>query len=138
MQYLSTKEILRAFQYYSKNDYLNSQQYKLAYISLFGYSPSKLEMEMLFKSPNDVLYKEDFIKIISEKRIDEEKFIKNLFSAIDTHCTGFLTLRDVVRAFHSVSKMIPYHVIAQVFSEFEKRGRITFHDFYKIVKYQYE
>ncbi|XP_078673960.1 EF-hand calcium-binding domain-containing protein 11-like [Branchiostoma floridae x Branchiostoma belcheri] len=124
--------------------YLNREDVKVATVSLFGYKPSKFEVDQVFKNATEVngqrvLDLEPFIKVMSSKMAaqDKDEEIRQVFLAFDTHCRGFLTLDDLLRAGSLVAPHIPRHRMEAAFREVDSDGdsRVSYRDFEYMMKY---
>ncbi|XP_072031072.1 EF-hand calcium-binding domain-containing protein 11-like [Amphiura filiformis] len=126
-----------------KKGYLTRDDLKVAVVMLFGYKPSKYEVDQIMKGiggPGVSL--EHFVSLMTTKLAavvgDDE--IRQIFMAFDTTCRGFLTLVDVQKAFSTVAPHIPSHRVQKVFSEIDRDGdgRVSYRDFEYMMKYSTE
>ena len=143
-----------------KKGFLTSEDLKVAFVSLFGYKPSKSEVQQLmakFQKPgssiNDQLpgssktfvntqtgmTLENFteiakIKILAEDTDDE---IRQMFIAFDTKCQGFITLDIAKKIFLQVSPFLDSVTVEKLFREADtdRDGRVSYRDFEFIMKY---
>lgn len=117
--------IREAFLKYSSSDEkngLNKTDYKVAWIYLFGYKPSKYEVSKIFKGFNkeygvDELTLKEFQECVINqiRRQDMVEEMRNAFIAIDFSCKGFLTIDDLVNAFKIVAPNISMEHIKNIF-----------------------
>ena len=140
--------------------FLTSEDLKVAFVSLFGYKPSKSEVQQLmakFQKPgssvNDQLpgcsktfvntqtgmTLENFteiakIKILAEDTDDE---IRQMFIAFDTKCQGFITLDTAKKVFLQVAPFLDSVTVEKLFREADtdRDGRVSYRDFEFIMKY---
>ncbi|CAH3193153.1 unnamed protein product [Porites evermanni] len=143
-----------------KKGFLTSEDLKVAFVSLFGYKPSKSEVQQLmakFQKPgssiNDQLpgssktfvntqtgmTLENFteiakIKILAEDTDDE---IRQMFIAFDTKCQGFITLDIAKKIFLQVAPFLDSVTVEKLFREADtdRDGRVSYRDFEFIMKY---
>ena len=123
-------------------DILNREDLKVAVVSLFGYKPSKYEVNDMMKSlPHDALGMplNIFLEIMSSKMatIDEDDYIRQVFVAFDRHCHSFLTIDDLKKAVGQVAPHLPAHAIESSFREIDRDGdgRVSYKDFEFMMKY---
>ena len=143
-----------------KKGFLTSEDLKVAFVSLFGYKPSKSEVQQLmakFQKPglsvNDQIpgcskaflntqtgmTLENFteiakIKILAEDTDDE---IRQMFIAFDTKCQGFITLDIAKKIFLQVAPFLDSVTVEKLFREADtdRDGRVSYRDFEFIMKY---
>ncbi|XP_078594242.1 EF-hand calcium-binding domain-containing protein 11-like [Branchiostoma floridae x Branchiostoma japonicum] len=124
--------------------YLNREDVKVATVSLFGYKPSKFEVDQVFRNATEVngehvLELDPFVKVMSSKMVaqDKDEEIRQVFLAFDTHCRGFLTLDDLLRACSLVAPHIPRHRMEAAFREVDsdRDSRVSYRDFEYMMKY---
>jgi Ca2+-binding EF-hand superfamily protein len=139
------KRIKEAFiKYSSKNDGLSKTDYKVAWIYLFGYKPTKYDVTKVFAGFNKS-YENDEINLMEFqecaikqiKKQDAVEEMRNAFIAIDFSCKGFLTIDDLANAFKIVAPNISIENIKNVFSELDRDfdDRISFKDFEFALQY---
>ncbi|XP_076704150.2 EF-hand calcium-binding domain-containing protein 11 isoform X3 [Callospermophilus lateralis] len=82
--------------------YLSREDFKVAFVMLFGYKPSKIEADSVMSSKNS-----------------------------STSDRGFLTLEDFQRAFRLVAPKLPERTVLEVFREVDQDsdGLVSFRDF---------
>ena len=143
-----------------KKGFLTSEDLKVAFVSLFGYKPSKSEVQQLmakFQKPgssvNDQISGcsktfvntqtgmtlENFteiakIKILAEDTNDE---IRQLFIAFDTKSQGFITLDIAKKVFLQVAPFLDSVTVEKLFREADtdRDGRVSYRDFEFVMKY---
>ncbi|XP_075782847.1 EF-hand calcium-binding domain-containing protein 11 isoform X2 [Pelodiscus sinensis] len=105
-----------------KKGYLSREDFKVAVVMLFGYKPSKVEVDSVMASVqqnNSGVLLEEFLKLMSAKKAAQlyhsEK--RQIFTAFDMQYKGFLTLEDFKRAFNSVAPKLPERMIVEAFSQ---------------------
>jgi len=145
----SSKLLLEIFQICDEGNknFLTLQDLKVAWIHLFGYKPSSLEVKRFLRSEHEKSYehkKSDehdevqlsfptFEKLIGNrlKSLFDHCEIRQLFYAFDVRCRGFLTLDDVIRAFKSVAPGIQQSTVATVFNDacLSCHGKLSYRDF---------
>ncbi|XP_075470686.1 EF-hand calcium-binding domain-containing protein 11 isoform X2 [Ascaphus truei] len=99
--------------------YLSREDMKVAVVMLFGYKPSKVEVEsMISAQPNTAGVSLDgFLKMMSTKKAAQLSFgdQRQIFSVFDAHCRGFLTVEDFKRAFKRVAPHLPEQTVLEAF-----------------------
>ncbi|XP_074854862.1 EF-hand calcium-binding domain-containing protein 11 [Carettochelys insculpta] len=110
-----------------KKGYLSREDFKVAVVMLFGYKPSKMEMDSVMASvqqKNSGILLEEFLKLMNAKKAAQlhRSEIRQIFTAFDMQCRGFLTLEDFKRAFNSVAPKLPERIIVE---SFRCKSRIT-------------
>ncbi|XP_067848165.1 EF-hand calcium-binding domain-containing protein 11 isoform X4 [Heptranchias perlo] len=106
-----------------RNGYLSREDLKVAVVTMFGYKPSKMETDMLMAA---VLEKDlpgmpldQFMNLMSRKMAAQDRYdeMRQIFSAFDVHCRGFLTVEDFKRAFADVTPHLPEQTVLEAFRE---------------------
>ncbi|XP_012495869.1 PREDICTED: EF-hand calcium-binding domain-containing protein 11 [Propithecus coquereli] len=122
--------------------YLSREDFKVAVVMLFGYKPSKIEVDSLMSSINPSasgISLEGFLNIIRKKKEAQlyRNEIRHIFTAFDVHYRGFLTLEDFKKAFRQVAPKLPERTILEVFREVDQDsdGHVSFRDFEYAMKY---
>lgn len=147
-----------------KEGLLTREDFKVAFVSLFGYKPSRSEVDRLMEirtqpetsfsrhlqldqsatrkswtSPQVGITIEHFIeiaktKILTEDRDDE---IRQIFLAFDTRCQGFITLDVAKKNFLQVAPFLDPVTVEKLFQEADtdRDGRVSYRDFEFIMKY---
>ncbi|XP_045418107.1 EF-hand calcium-binding domain-containing protein 11 isoform X2 [Lemur catta] len=100
--------------------YLSREDFKVAVVMLFGYKPSKIEVDSLMSSINPStsgILLEGFLNIVRKKKEAQlyRNEIRHIFTAFDVHYRGFLTLEDFKKAFRQVAPKLPERTILEVF-----------------------
>ncbi|KAL9654765.1 hypothetical protein ABK040_008559 [Willaertia magna] len=135
------KDIEEIFFTYDTDDkgYLTKFEYKLAFIALMGFKPSKFERKQLFEG-NKGISKSYFVEIMTKKllRIDDQDRIRQIFNAFDKDRKGYISIEDFKEAIHSTllmenigkvkDKYISNFSIEMLYSEFdfEKNNRVNY------------
>ncbi|XP_067680337.1 EF-hand calcium-binding domain-containing protein 11-like [Haliotis asinina] len=126
--------------------YLTREDIKIAVVSLYGYKPSKYEVNQLLDKYGESL--QDHVKVLTLPKFldamapklstqDENEEIRQTFLAFDTQCRGFLTVEDLKKTFAQVAPHLPVHAVAAAFKELDRDGdgRISYRDFDFMMKY---
>ncbi|XP_014428747.2 EF-hand calcium-binding domain-containing protein 11 isoform X3 [Pelodiscus sinensis] len=125
-----------------KKGYLSREDFKVAVVMLFGYKPSKVEVDSVMASVqqnNSGVLLEEFLKLMSAKKAAQlyhsEK--RQIFTAFDMQYKGFLTLEDFKRAFNSVAPKLPERMIVEAFREVDQDsdGHVSFKEFESAMNY---
>ncbi|XP_063500122.1 EF-hand calcium-binding domain-containing protein 11 isoform X5 [Symphalangus syndactylus] len=102
--------------------YLSREDFKIAVVMLFGYKPSKVEVDSVMSSINpntSGILLEGFLNIVRKKK-EAQRYrneVRHIFTAFDTYYRGFLTLEDFKKAFRQVAPKLPERTVLEVFSE---------------------
>ncbi|XP_048732323.2 EF-hand calcium-binding domain-containing protein 11-like isoform X1 [Ostrea edulis] len=125
--------------------FLTREDVKVAIVELFGYKPSKYEVDQIMNNygityDNCIgLPLENYMTVMSEKVVsaDEDENIRHTFMAFDSQCRGFLAVDDLQKAFSRVAPHIPNHTVQSCFRELDRDGdgRISYKDFDFMMKY---
>ncbi|KAK2147295.1 hypothetical protein LSH36_561g02071 [Paralvinella palmiformis] len=129
--------------------YLDKEDVKMAVLSLFGYKPSKVEVNQLFQDHSKLIgdscqgiQLENFTGAMTCKLLvqDEDDLIRQTFLVFDSQCRGFLTLDDLKKAFAQVAPHLSLSVIESAFREVDRDGdgRVSYKDFEFMMKYNDE
>ncbi|XP_066468243.1 EF-hand calcium-binding domain-containing protein 11 [Tiliqua scincoides] len=125
--------------------YLNREDYKVAVVMLFGYKPSKMEVDSVMasvKQNQSGISREDFLNLMSTKKAAHLYHCeaRQLFTAFDRQCKGFLSLEDFKKAFSVVAPKLPERIIVEAFREVDQDsdGHISFKEFESAVSYGQE
>ncbi|XP_012859135.1 EF-hand calcium-binding domain-containing protein 11 [Echinops telfairi] len=123
--------------------YLSREDFKVAVVMLFGYKPSKIEAESVMSSINqntNGILLGDFLHAVRRKKENQLPWskIRRIFTALDRHYHGFLTLEDFKNAFQQVAPKLPARVILEVFREVDQDsdGHVSFRDFEYAMNYR--
>ncbi|XP_074644112.1 EF-hand calcium-binding domain-containing protein 11-like [Tubulanus polymorphus] len=125
---------------------LHPEDLKVAIIILFGYKPSKYELNELINGTQKRYGQqqigmplEHFIDVMSIKlkAIDSDDEIRQTFLAFDYQCRGFLTMDDFKKASSFIAPHLSLHTLETAFREVDRDGdgRISFKDFEYMMKY---
>nr|XP_054096247.1 EF-hand calcium-binding domain-containing protein 11 isoform X4 [Callithrix jacchus] len=104
--------------------YLSREDFKVAVVMLFGYKPSKIEVDSVMSSINpntSGILLEEFLNIVRKKK-EAQRYrneIRHIFTAFDTYYRGFLTLEDFKKAFRQVAPKLPERTVLEVFSSLD-------------------
>ncbi|XP_047677416.1 EF-hand calcium-binding domain-containing protein 11 isoform X7 [Tachysurus fulvidraco] len=121
-----------------KKGYLSREDLKVAVVMLFGYKPSKSETSMMMEAgvepncPGMMMSRsclitgvplEHFVSLMRRKLPAGDPYEKTrqLFSAFDLHCRGFLKLEDFRNVFARVAPRLPERTVLEAF-RVELRG----------------
>ncbi|XP_006158064.1 EF-hand calcium-binding domain-containing protein 11 [Tupaia chinensis] len=122
--------------------YLSREDFKVAVAMLFGYKPSKIEVDSAMSSINpnaSGILLETFLNIIRKKKEAQlyRNEIRDIFTAFDMHYRGFLTLEDFRKAFRQVAPKLPERTVLEVFREVDQDsdGHVSFRDFEYAMNY---
>ncbi|XP_016347850.1 EF-hand calcium-binding domain-containing protein 11-like isoform X2 [Sinocyclocheilus anshuiensis] len=124
-----------------KKGYLSREDLKIAVIMLFGYKPSKSETNILMENGADCpgVPLERFVSLMERKMSAEDPYEKTrqIFSAFDVHCRGFLKLDDFKSAFKRVAPHLPERTVLEAFryADQDSDGHISFKDFENFISY---
>nr|XP_039258962.1 EF-hand calcium-binding domain-containing protein 11-like isoform X1 [Styela clava] len=147
-QTISEEDKARVLQIFKECDsnqkgYLSKEDIKVAVLSIFGYKPSKYEVEQLMgagkKDECQGLNLERFQSLMFAKLSleDPDQECRRIFNAFDIDCKGFLTLEDVKRAYQTTAPNLSESAIISCFQNLDKDrdGRISYRDFEHCMKY---
>ncbi|XP_063804698.1 EF-hand calcium-binding domain-containing protein 11 isoform X2 [Pseudophryne corroboree] len=124
-----------------RKGYLSREDFKVAVVMLFGYKPSKLEVDSTLPSLSESagVRRDEFVKLMSKKQSAQLSFgdQRQIFSVFDTHCRGFLNVDDFKRAFHRVAPQLPEHTVLEAFREVDRDsdGLVCYKDFELAMNY---
>ncbi|NXG33496.1 EFC11 protein, partial [Dromaius novaehollandiae] len=122
--------------------YLSREDFKVAVVMLFGYKPSKVEVDSVMSSvqpENSGILLEKFLNLMSTKKavqlLDSET--RHIFTAFDMQDRGFLTLEDFKKVFNSVSPRLSERIVVEAFREVDQDsdGHVSFKEFESAMKY---
>ncbi|XP_067848163.1 EF-hand calcium-binding domain-containing protein 11 isoform X2 [Heptranchias perlo] len=127
-----------------RNGYLSREDLKVAVVTMFGYKPSKMETDMLMAA---VLEKDlpgmpldQFMNLMSRKMAAQDRYdeMRQIFSAFDVHCRGFLTVEDFKRAFADVTPHLPEQTVLEAFREVDRDldSHVSYKDFEFVMGYE--
>ncbi|XP_062974017.1 EF-hand calcium-binding domain-containing protein 11 [Elgaria multicarinata webbii] len=122
--------------------YLSREDYKVAVVMLFGYKPSKVEADSVMASVEhngSGVSLEKFLNLMSTKKAAHfyHSEVRQLFTAFDRQCKGFLSFEDFKKAFNIVAPKLPERTIIEAFREVDQDsdGHISFKDFELAMNY---
>uniref|UniRef100_A0A1X7THC5 EF-hand domain-containing protein n=1 Tax=Amphimedon queenslandica TaxID=400682 RepID=A0A1X7THC5_AMPQE len=121
----------------NKKGYLSKRDYKVAIIELFGYKPSKYEINSSWKEKagdeETGLDLKAFTDLVLPRlqAQDSSEIIRQTFMAFDRFSRGFISLEDCKDAFAKVAPLIPCSRVESFFKEIDGDldGRVTYRDF---------
>ncbi|XP_029914191.1 EF-hand calcium-binding domain-containing protein 11 isoform X2 [Myripristis murdjan] len=124
--------------------YLSRDDLKVAMVMLFGYKPSKSEIDLLMgqeqlsQSPLG-LSLDRFVSLMAGRLSEEDSYLKSrqIFNAFDTHCRGFLKLEDFRAAFNRVAPGLPERSAVEAFqhTDQDSDGHVSFKDFAAVLSF---
>ncbi|KAM6134174.1 LOW QUALITY PROTEIN: EF-hand calcium-binding domain-containing protein 11 [Phoenicopterus ruber ruber] len=115
--------------------YLSREDFKAAVVILFGYKPSKVEVDSVMSSvrPQNSGLLFEKLNLMSAKKAAQlySNETRQIFTAFDVQDREFFTLEDFKKAFNSVSPKLSERIIAEAFREVDQDsdGRISFKEF---------
>ncbi|KAM6130867.1 EF-hand calcium-binding domain-containing protein 11 [Pterocles gutturalis] len=123
--------------------YLSREDFKVALVMLFGYKPSKVEVDSVMSSvrrENSGLLFETFLNLMSAEKATplHSNETRQIFTAFDVQDRRFfLTFGDFKKAFSSVSPKLCERIIVEAFKEVnqDSDGRVSFKEFECAIKY---
>lgn len=123
--------------------YLTEEDYKAAVISVFGYKPSKYEVQAVWSKhcpdTSAGLTKNAFVDLMHSrlKVQDTDDLIRQIFVSFDRQSRGFISLQDCKDAFRQIAPNMTERTIERVFSQVDSNmdGRVSYRDFELMVKY---
>ncbi|NXL88474.1 EFC11 protein, partial [Alectura lathami] len=122
--------------------YLSREDFKVAVVMLFGYKPSKVEVDLVMSSvspENSGILFEKFLNVMSAKKSAQlhSHETREIFTAFDVQDRGFLTFEDFKKTFNSVSPKLSERIIVEAFREVDQDsdGHISFKEFESAMKY---
>ncbi|XP_073434305.1 EF-hand calcium-binding domain-containing protein 11 isoform X2 [Dendrobates tinctorius] len=102
-----------------KKGYLSREDLKVAVVMMFGYKPSKLEVDTMVPglSRTGEVTPDEFVKLMTLKGSVQPNIgdQRQIFSVFDSHCRGFLNLDDFKRAFKRVAPNLPEQTVIEAF-----------------------
>ncbi|RMZ96763.1 EF-hand calcium-binding domain-containing 11-like [Brachionus plicatilis] len=125
-------------------DILYKTDFKCAWLYLFGYKISKLELQEYFERLgknyyHDGISYEEFEKkaLCDISHLDIIEELRNCFISIDFSCKGFLTIDDMIKQFKIAAPHISKNTIMDIFREMDRDddGRISYKDFELAMQY---
>ncbi|ORX79771.1 EF-hand [Anaeromyces robustus] len=134
--------IKKAFEYADQESkgYLTKHDYKIAYIALWGYKPSKYEISIIKENwPFDKKYVnfELFCNLMADKYHFQsiESKINQTFIAMDSEYQGYITLEKYLEAIEKVAPFMNKTMAINYFFEIDKakKGKINYQKFEKIM-----
>ncbi|XP_058254235.1 EF-hand calcium-binding domain-containing protein 11 isoform X1 [Hemibagrus wyckioides] len=126
-----------------KKGYLSREDLKVAVVMLFGYKPSKSETSMMMEAgaePNcPGVPLEHFVSLMRRKLPAGDPYEKTrqIFSAFDLRCRGFLKLEDFRSVFARVAPRLSERTVLEAFRhvDHDSDGHVSFKDFEDVIGY---
>lgn len=124
-----------------RKGYLTAEDYKVAILSLFGYKPSRYEVDAVLRdtrAPSSGsqggVTKEQFVSLAANRirQEDKEALARQVFTAFDVACRGFVQSEDCLRVFRTVApRLVATERVPDLFAEvdFNGDGRVSYRDF---------
>lgn len=117
--------------------FLSQEDYKVAVVGLFGYKPSKYEVDSVWSGAalthKQGLSQESFIQLMLSWLSSQDwgQKIRDTFLAFDKHCQGFIRLVECKEAFQLVAPHISEDMVLRLFREVDgdMDGRVSYRDF---------
>ncbi|XP_063294970.1 EF-hand calcium-binding domain-containing protein 11 [Pelobates fuscus] len=118
-----------------KKGYLSREDLKVAITMLFGYKPSKIEVDsmisLLPKTSGVTLG--EFVRMMIQKKAAQMSIgdERQIFQVFDAHCRGYLTIEDFKRAFRHVAPHLSEQTVLEAFREVDQDsdGMICYKEF---------
>ena len=136
--------ILEVFSHadHGQKGYLARDELKLAIVELFGYKPSKYEVNDILSKESNIatgISRQLFSEIMKSKlsNQDPNDEIRQSFLACDTRCRGFITFEDAVNIFKETAPFVKHFDLQRFFEEVDRDndGRISYRDFEHMMKF---
>ncbi|KAK7152785.1 hypothetical protein R3I93_010875 [Phoxinus phoxinus] len=126
-----------------KKGYLSREDLKIAVVMLCGYKPSKSETNILMENGTNKecpgVPLEQFVPLMGRKMSSEDPYEKTrqIFTAFDVHCRGFLKMDDFKSAFKRVAPRLPERTVLEAFrhADQDSDGHLSFKDFENVISY---
>eukprot|EP00128_Syssomonas_multiformis_P002648 Colp12_sorted_trinity150504_noHs@27676 len=132
----TTKETEQAFHAFDggAKGWLDKQEFKLAFLSLFGSRPPKKIVLRFYDEVTLGVDQNSFASVVNECRSNlnsREQKAREIFLALDTSGRGFLTLEDLYAAFSGTLPAVSKETVAEIFFEADQNRdrRISFREF---------
>lgn len=116
--------------------YLTKNDFKVAYIALWGYKPSKYEITVIKENwPFDkkCVNFELFCNLMADKYRfqSQESKISQTFIAMDNEYRGYITLENYLKAVEKIAPFMDKTLATKYFFEIdkEKKGKINYQEF---------
>ncbi|XP_069772015.1 EF-hand calcium-binding domain-containing protein 11 [Narcine bancroftii] len=120
--------------------YLSREDLKVAMVTMFGYKPSKVETDGLLGNHLPGMTLDQFTSLACKKLAAMDRYdeARQIFSAFDVHCRGFLTVEDFKRAFSKVTPHLHDQMVLEAFREVDRDsdGHVSFRNFEIVMGYQ--
>jgi len=128
----------------NKRGYLNKEDLKVAMLFLFGYKPSKYEINQLMKCEKQI--KDDnlcmtfstfkSVMLCKLQAEDEDQKIRELFCMLDVKCQGYLTEEDIQLAFKHIAPNLSNSNILACWTDLckHKDSKLSYREFEHVLK----
>ncbi|CAB3979437.1 EF-hand calcium-binding domain-containing 11-like [Paramuricea clavata] len=127
---------------HGRKGYLTRDELKLAIVELFGYKPSKYEVNEILAKESNIstgISREFFTDIMKSKLSsqDPNDEIRQLFIACDKRCRGFITFEDAKSIFKQTAPFVKHFDLQRMFEEVDRDndGRVSYRDFEYMMKF---
>ncbi|XP_030070343.1 EF-hand calcium-binding domain-containing protein 11 [Microcaecilia unicolor] len=121
------RKFAEVFKKCDENDkgYLNTEDLKVAVMMLFGYKPSKREVESMMSAAQQNttgMSLDGFLKSMSTKKAAQLWYdeARQIFTAFDMRYRGFLTLDDFKTAFRLILPHFSERMVIEAFREVDQ------------------
>ena len=157
---MNQKDIERVFHFSDKENrgFLQRKELKIAYIAIFGYKPSRTELDDIMlnygehisteyantvsisdlERRKNVVTKNKFLNLITSRLrfVDKDNEIREIFQLFDRNNKGFIGLDDFLYATKSKLKCFADFELTQFFRELDGDcdGRISYRDFQRMMR----
>uniref|UniRef100_A0A061R8L4 Ef-hand calcium-binding domain-containing protein 11 n=2 Tax=Tetraselmis sp. GSL018 TaxID=582737 RepID=A0A061R8L4_9CHLO len=121
--------------------WLSARELKLAFASLVGYKPSKVEIQRVFgdvstRGVAEEQFSQSMERILSLR--DHDEHVRQIFKTFDYRCSGFINKADLFKVFSNCAPHIPQEVVSQAFDEVDADGdgRVSCREFVNIMHFR--
>ncbi|XP_029453635.1 EF-hand calcium-binding domain-containing protein 11 [Rhinatrema bivittatum] len=122
--------------------YLSREDVKVAVMMLFGYKPSKREVESMMSAVQQTttgMLLDGFLKSMSTKKAAQQCYdeARQIFTAFDNQYRGFLTCDDFKTVFRRIVPHFSERMIIETFREVDQDsdGHVSYKDFELAMSY---
>lgn len=120
---------------------LNRDDFIVACVELFGFRPSKHDLDKLFKEgklDSQIYINMDEFTAFAAPRLQnprQDDFLRQTFTMLDIECKNFLTVADFKRAMPASISQFPDRAIEEAFRETDTDGdgRASYRDFEQVL-----
>ncbi|KAJ3191106.1 EF-hand calcium-binding domain-containing protein 11 [Irineochytrium annulatum] len=134
------QEVFRRSDRASKG-YLTQDDLRVAIVGLLGYKPSDFELQQISRKTNldrrELNLQAFETLMLPRLRLQEpDERIRGMFLTLDSQSNGFITLRDLRRAFAIAAPKIRTHVVDECFAEVDRDrdGKVGYREFESIMR----